>query len=175
MAGVAFLPFSLGIFAISRVTPELLARFGARTMILVGSAALAAGYAWLSTIGTTDSYLAAVFGPMVIAGLATGLVFMPITATVLGGVEPEHAGSASGLLQTTQQLGSAVGVAAIVSVYAAGAVPGELVPGLQPAFLTSAAFAALATVVGLVGLPARAPRPVEIADEEVEAVAAEAA
>lgn len=175
MAGVAFLPFSLGIFAISRVTPELLARFGARAMVLVGSAALAAGYAWLSTIGTTDSYLAAVFGPMVIAGLATGLVFMPVTATVLGGVEPEHAGSASGLLQTTQQLGSAVGVAAIVSVYAAGAVPGELVPGLQPAFLTSAAFAALATVVGLVGLPARAPRPVEIADEEVEAVAAEAA
>ena len=66
---------------------------------------------------------------MLIAGLATGFIFMPITATVLGGVEPEHAGSASGLLQTTQQLGSAVGVAAIVSVYAAGAVPGQFVPG----------------------------------------------
>ena len=79
---------------------------------------------------------------MLIAGLATGLVFMPLTATVLAGVEPEHAGAASGLLQTTQQLGSAVGVAVIVSVYAAGAVPGEFVPGVQAAFLTSAAFAA---------------------------------
>ena len=175
MAGVAFLPFSLGIFAISRVTPQLLGRLGAKPMILIGSGALAGGYAWLSTIGTTDTYLPAVFGPMVIAGLATGLVFMPVTATVLNGVQPEHAGSASGLLQTTQQLGSAVGVAAIVSVYAAGAVPGELVPGLQAAFLTSATFAALASVVALVGLPGRVAGPVEIADEEIEAVAAEAA
>ena len=84
---------------------------------------------------------------MVIAGLATGLVFMPITVTVLAGVEHEHAGSASGLLQTTQQLGSAVGVAVIVSVYAAGAVPGQFVPGLQAAFLTSAGFATLALLV----------------------------
>ena len=66
---------------------------------------------------------------------------------MLGGVEPEHAGSASGLLQTTQQLGSAVGIAVIVSVYAAGAVPGEFVPGLQAAFLTSAGFTAAALVV----------------------------
>ena len=71
---------------------------------------------------------------------SAGLVFMPVTATVLSGVEPEHAGAASGLLQTTQQLGGAIGVAAIVSVYAAGAVPGEFVPGVRAAFLTSAAF-----------------------------------
>jgi predicted MFS family arabinose efflux permease len=175
MAGAAFLPFSLGIFAVSRVTPQVLPRLGARTMILVGSAALAIGYAWLSTIGTTDTYFAAVFGPMVIAGPATGRVYQPITATVLAGVEPEHAGSASGLLQTTQQLGSAVGVAAIVSVYAAGAVPGEFVPGLQAAFLTSAAFAAAAVVVGALALPRQAARPVQIAEEELEAVAVEAA
>jgi EmrB/QacA subfamily drug resistance transporter len=154
-AGVAFLPFSLGIFAMSRVSPRLLARFGARTMLMVGTAALTLGYAWLSTIGTSDTYAAAVFGPMVIAGLATGLVFMPLTATVLTGVEPEHAGSASGLLQTTQQLGSAVGVAAIVSVYAAGATPGEFVPGVQAAFLTSAGFALLAFTISGVVLPRR--------------------
>ncbi|RYP86711.1 MFS transporter [Nocardioides guangzhouensis] len=154
-SGVAFLPFSLGIFAMSRVTPRLLARYGARSMIMVGTLALAGGYAWLSGIGTTDTYLGAVFGPMTIAGLATGLVFMPITASVLGGVEPEHAGAASGLLQTTQQLGSAVGVATIVSVYAAGAVPGQFVPGVREAFLTSAAFAAVALVVTAVALRPR--------------------
>jgi MFS family permease len=98
---------------------------------------------------------------MLLSGLSTGLLFMPITATVLAGVEPEHAGSASGLLQTTQQLGSAVGVAVIVSVYAAGAEPGAFVPGLRGAFLTSATFAAVATVVGLVALrPRRATAPV---------------
>ena len=154
-SGVAFLPFSLGIFAMSRVTPRLLARYGARSMIMAGTLALAVGYAWLSSIGTTDTYLGAVLGPMTIAGLATGLVFMPITATVLGGVEPEHAGAASGLLQTTQQLGSAVGVATIVSVYAAGAVPGEFVPGVREAFLTSATFAAVALVVAALALRPR--------------------
>ena len=177
-AGVAFLPFSLGIFAMSRVTPRLFARYGARTMILAGSMALVPAYAWLSTIGTTDTYLAAVFGPMLIAGLATGLVFMPITATVLGGVEPEHAGSASGLLQTTQQLGSAVGVAAIVSVYAAGAVPGAIVPGLQAAFLTSAAFTAAAVLVAAFVLRPVGPPPDPagaVDDDLVDAVAAEAA
>src|SRR4051794_3237870 len=105
-SGIAFLPFSLGIFGMSRITPALLARLGARTMIMMGTAAMVVGYAWLSSIGTNDTYLGAVFGPVLIAGLATGFVFMPVTATVLGGVEPEHAGSASGLLQTTQQLGS---------------------------------------------------------------------
>jgi MFS family permease len=173
-AGIAFLPFSLGIFGMSRVTPWLIGRLGARTMMMTGTAALAVGYAWLSSIGTGDTYLGAVFGPMLIAGLATGLVFMPITATVLSGVEPEHAGSASGLLQTTQQLGAAVGVAVVVSVYAAGAVPGEFVPGVREAFLASAAFCAVALVVATVVLrPARAVRTVETTDEAlVEAEAA---
>jgi EmrB/QacA subfamily drug resistance transporter len=159
-AGFAFLPFSLGIFGMSRVTPWLIGRLGPRTMMMIGTASLAVGYAWLSSIGTGDTYLGAVFGPMLIAGLATGFVFMPITATILAGVEPEHAGSASGLLQTTQQLGAAVGVAVIVSVYAAGAVPGEFVPGIREAFLASATFCAIALVVAAVALrPSRAAAP----------------
>jgi EmrB/QacA subfamily drug resistance transporter len=172
-SGFAFLPFSLGIFAMSRVTPWLIGRVGARPMMMAGTAAMVVGYAWLSSAGTGDTYLGAVFGPMVIAGLATGLVFMPVTATVLGGVEPEHAGAASGLLQTTQQLGSAVGVAVIVSVYAAGAVPGEFVPGVRAAFLTSAAFALVAFLVAAVVLRTR-PRPVE-AEVAPEPVLVEAA
>jgi len=154
--GFAFLPFSLGIFGMSRLTPRLIARVGPRAMLLTSTSALAVGYTWLSTAGSDGTYLGTVFGPMLIAGLATGLGFMPLTVTVLAGVEPEHAGSASGLLQTTQQLGSAVGVAVIVSVYAAGAVPGEFVPGLRAALLTSAGFAALALLV--VATVLRTPR-----------------
>ncbi len=174
LAGVAFLPFSLGIFATSRVTPALLARFGPRRMMLLGSGILTLAYGWLSTIGTGDTYLAAVLGPMTMAGIASALVFMPVTVVVLAGVAPEHAGSASGLLQTTQQLGSAIGVAVIVSVYAAGAVPGQVVPGLEAALLTSATFAALALLV--TALVVRSPRPVPTLEEEtLEVVAAEAA
>lgn len=177
LAGIAFLPFSLGIFATSRVTPALLGRFGPRRMMLVGTTTLAFAYAWLSTISTTDTYLAAVFGPMALAGIASALIFMPVTVVVLSGVEPEHAGSASGLLQTTQQLGGAVGVAVIVSVYAAGAVPGQLVPGMSAAFLTSATFAALALLVTAVVIRMRRPDRVteSPSDEVLEAIAAEAA
>ena len=89
---------------------------------------------------------------MVLNGLAAGLAFMPTTSIVLGGVEPEHAGAASGLLQTFQQLGGAVGLAVIVSVYAAGSVPGEFLPGAQAAFLTSAIMAALAGIAAVAAL-----------------------
>jgi len=154
--GMAFLPFSLGVFGMSRLTPRLISRLGARGMVMIGTSALVLGFVWLGQIHTSSSYLGGVFGPVLIAGLATGFIFMPITATVLAGVEPQHAGSASGLLQTTQQLGGAVGVAAIVSVYATGAVPAQVVPGLETAFLTSAGFALVAFVVATVGL--REPR-----------------
>ena len=161
--GAAFLPFSLGVFGMSRITPRLISVLGARTMVMIGSSAMVVGYLWLSQLSTSSTYLGSVFGPVLIAGLATGFIFMPITATVLGGVEPEHAGSASGLLQTTQQLGGAVGVAAIVSVYATGAVPGQFVPGVQPAFLTSAAFSLAAFVVATVALrDRRTPDPVAV-------------
>lgn len=165
--GLAFLPFSLGVFGMSRITPRLISRLGARTMVMIGTGAMVVGYAWLSQLGTTSSFLGSVFGPVLIAGLATGFIFMPITATVLGGVEPEHAGSASGLLQTTQQLGGSVGVAVIVSIYASGAVPGQFVPGVQTAFLTSSAISLLAFLVAFVTLRQR-PAPVRPLVEELE-------
>jgi MFS family permease len=148
--GLAFLPLTLGIFTMSRVTPRLLARVGRTPMILVGTAGLAASFAWLSQVSAADSYASGVLGPMLLNGVSAGLVFMPATSAVLSGVAPEHAGSASGLLQTFQQLGGAIGLAVIVSVYAAGAVPGEFLPGADHAFLTSALFAALALAVTVV-------------------------
>ena len=72
------------------------------------------------------------------------------TATEIGVLGISAAGAASGLLQTFQQLGGAIGLAVIVSVYAAGSVPGEFVPGAQAAFLTSATFAALAGLTAAV-------------------------
>ena len=175
-SGFAFLPFSLGIFTMSRFTPRLVMRFGPLPLVMTGATALTFGYIWLSNAGLDSSYLGAVFGPMLIGGLAGALCFMPITATVLNGVEPEHAGGASGMLQTTQQLGSAVGVAVIVSVYAAGAVPGEFLPGAQAAFLTSALFSAVAaSIAATVWLRGRRPAVVPESDPVEEIVLADAA
>ena len=152
-SGFAFLPLSLGIFAMSRFTPRLMARFGARALVMTGTLGLTTSFVLLSQVAADSSYAGAVLVPMLLNGLSAGLVFMPVTATALSGVEPEHAGSASGLLQTTQQLGSAVGVAVIVSVYAAGAVPGQFLPGAREAFLTSATFAGVAFLIAATLLP----------------------
>src|SRR3954452_12852182 len=146
-------------------------------MMVTGSVGLTVSFVWLSTLTASDTYLSGVLGPMLVNGVSAALVFMPVTAIVLGGVEREHAGAASGLLQTFQQLGGAVGLAVIVSVYAAGSVPGEFLPGARAAFLTSATMAALAGVVSVVALSKRrtaeAPEPAgELdGDEELELAA----
>jgi EmrB/QacA subfamily drug resistance transporter len=177
-SGLAFLPLTLGIFAMSRVTPQLIERVGVLPMMVTGSIGLTTSFVWLSTLSATDTYLSGVFGPMLVNGVSAALLFMPVTAIVLGGVEPEHAGAASGLLQTFQQLGGAVGLAVIVSVYAAGSVPGEFLPGARAAFLTSATMAALAGVVSVAALARRrtaeAPEPAGDVDagEELDALAA---
>ncbi|RLV49196.1 MFS transporter [Nocardioides mangrovicus] len=146
-SGLAFLPLSLAVFAMSRISPRLVGRFGPTRLLMAGGLGAAVSYLWLSQVDATTTYLTGVFGPMLLIGISMGLCFMPITAIALGGVEPEHAGSASGLLQTTQQLGSAVGVATIVSVYAGHSIPGQFVPGLGAAFDASATFAALTFLV----------------------------
>ncbi|WP_243395461.1 MFS transporter [Nocardioides currus] len=150
--GFAFLPFSLGIFAMSRLTPSLLARHGAARLIPVGAALLTTGFVLLSRVSETSTYAAGVLPSMLLSGIGGALVFMPVTATVLSGVEHEHAGAASGLLQTMQQLGAAVGVAIVASVYAVGAQPDSFVPGARAAYLTSASFAAVAFAIAVVAL-----------------------
>ncbi|WP_395575049.1 MFS transporter [Streptomyces sp. BK79] len=153
-AGLAFVPMTLGIFVMSRITPRLLARFGQAPLLITGTLGLTVSYVWLADVGSTDTYAAAVLGPLVLNGIFAGLTFMPAASLVVGDVEPEHAGSASGLLQTTQQLGGAIGLAAIVSVYAAGAVPGAFVPGVRTAFFTAGTLTVVACLMASLLYPA---------------------
>lgn len=149
-AGAAFLPLTAAIFAVSRVAPRLVERFGVRPLLVTGSLALAASHLWLSTLDASSTYVASVLGPMVLNGLGAGLAFMPSTVAALRGVAPEHAGAASGLLQTVQQVGGSVGMAVVVTVYASYAVPGDFVPGVREALLVAAAFTVVAAAVALV-------------------------
>ncbi|MDX6275900.1 MAG: hypothetical protein QOJ72_28 [Nocardioidaceae bacterium] len=164
-SGFAFLPLTLAIFAVSRVSARLVGRYGPQRLIAIGTVGMAVSFLWLSTISTTSGYATALLGPMLLNGAAAGLTFMPTTVAILADVEPEHAGAASGLLQTMQQLGGAIGLAVIVSVYASGAVPGEVVPGAQAAFLTSMVFAIVAFTISMVVMraPRRAAEPVSVA------------
>nr|WP_316745687.1 MFS transporter [Streptomyces sp. MK7] len=154
-AGAAFLPMTPGIFAMARIASQLVARFGQTPLLITGTLGLTASYVWLSNIDTTSGYVTAVLGPLLINGISAGLTFMPAASPVMGGVAPQHAGSASGLLQTVQQLGGAIGLAVIVSVYAAGAVPGQFVPGARASFITTAAFTLLASALAALVLCSR--------------------
>jgi EmrB/QacA subfamily drug resistance transporter len=148
-AGLAFLPLPLGVFAMSRVTPGLVARFGQAPLIVVGATGMLVGFLRLAYLGPATGYWDGAFLPLLATGLSAGLSFMPITSLVLLDVEPEHAGAASGLLQTMQQLGGSVGLAVIASVFAANAVPGDFLTGAGYAFGAAAALAAMALLVAL--------------------------
>jgi EmrB/QacA subfamily drug resistance transporter len=157
--GLAFLPVSLGIFTMSRFTPRLVARFGTAPLMVIGTVGIAVSSLWLSSLPAGGSFVGTVFWPFLVNGISAGLVFMPTTATVLADVEPVHAGSASGLLQTMQQLGGAMGVAIIASVYAGHHPPGaDFVTGTSEAFTASVVLAVIAVAAALT-LVVRRPAP----------------
>jgi EmrB/QacA subfamily drug resistance transporter len=148
-AGLAFLPLPLAIFTMSRVTPRLVARFGQAPLIVAGATGLLLGFLRLTYLGPGTGYWDGAFLPLLATGLSAGLSFMPITSLVLLDVEPKHAGAASGLLQTMQQLGGSVGLAVIASVFAAHAVPGDFLHGASYAFDAAAVLAAIALLGAL--------------------------
>jgi EmrB/QacA subfamily drug resistance transporter len=154
--GLAFLPMPLAVFTMSRVTPRLVARFGRTPLIVIGATGLLLGFLRLTYLGPGAGYWNGPFLPLLATGLSVGLSIMPITSLVLLDVEPKHAGAASGLLQTMQQLGGSVGLAVIASVFAAHAVPGDFLHGASYAFGAAAVLAAIA-LLGAVTLVI--PRP----------------
>ena len=170
-SGLAFLPLSLAIFVASRLSPQLIKRVGPWPMIAVGTAGMAVTFLWISGLDTTSSYATAMFLPMLLNGLFAGFSFMPVTVIALSNVEPEHAGAASGLLQTMQQLGGAIGLAVIVSVYTSHAVPGQVVPGLREGFSTSAILDTIGILLAVSGVvagvrAARAARATQVLESE---------
>ena len=116
-AGLAFLPMTLALFTVSRFTPMLLPRFGARRLLLVGTVMLTSGLLWMSRINPDTHYLSGLFAPMLLFGIGAGLAFSPLTVTILSGLRPQDSGAASGLLQACQQTGGALGLSVLVSVF----------------------------------------------------------
>ena len=118
-AGLVFTIIAVAYVAASGPAPQLAQRYG-RTVVAIGGASLALGLALLalavSEVGTGGSVLALAPG-LALAGAGIGLCFTPLTATVLANVDPARAGSASGALSTTQQIGFALGVAVTGVIY----------------------------------------------------------
>jgi EmrB/QacA subfamily drug resistance transporter len=155
-SGVAFLPVPIGVFTMSRLTPGLVARIGPAPLIAAGTASVFTAMALLIGVDSTTGYVTGVLPSLVLLGLGMGASFMPITVLALAGVEPEHTGAASGLLQTMQQLGGAVGLAVVASVFAGHSRHG-LDAALRYGYGAASVLAALAFVSAVTLLPRRTP------------------
>ena len=114
--GLAFLPAGLCTLAGALIGTRLVQVIGARRQLMLGPGLAAGGLFWLSTIGAGDAYLSHVLGPLVLIGIGLGMSFVPMTLSATAGVPPREAGLASGLINTTRQVGGALGLAIMATV-----------------------------------------------------------
>jgi EmrB/QacA subfamily drug resistance transporter len=149
-AGAAFLPLAAGIFAASTFAGKLLARHGLKKVAGTGLALAIAGVLWQSTLSTGSGYWTTLFVPLAVNGFGVGLVFMPLSVLILSGIRADQAGAASGLMQTMQQVGGALGLSALVTVYgsavrgAGSSGPHAMTEGFSAGLLAAAVFMAVA-------------------------------
>jgi EmrB/QacA subfamily drug resistance transporter len=155
-AGVAFLPMTLAVFGVSRLAPRLMPRFGSTRLMLAGMLPVIAGMTWLAQVSAGTSYLGGILGPMLLIGTGLGVVFVPLTTVSLAGVAAADSGAASSMVNVMQQLGGALGLAILVTVFgtayrhavAAGtAGHGALIHGVSSAFTVAAVFDGCALLV----------------------------
>jgi EmrB/QacA subfamily drug resistance transporter len=162
-AGLALTPGAVGIALGARGASRWMDVLGPRRSYMLGTLVAASALAWLSQIDVGGRYAVDVLVPLTLAMAGFGAAGLPLTVTAMSGLPPERAGLASGLLNTSRQVGSAVGLAALVSIASAWAAghgtsgsDEALTAGFAVAFVVGAGMLALACVLAR-ALPARAP------------------
>ena len=168
-SGAAFVPFTAGIVIAAALASQLTARIGARPLILAGATLSAAGMFWFSRLTEHAGYPGQLLGPILVTSFGLGLLFVPLSLVALHNVEEQHAGVAASLLNTGQQVGGAIGLAALGTIAwtavadnlrtARAAIAAGHQPAASPAQLTAHALAtgfargfAVAAGIALAGL-----------------------
>jgi EmrB/QacA subfamily drug resistance transporter len=168
-AGLAFLPVGLSTLIGALIGSRLVQFFGARNQLILGPGLAAAGLLWLSTVGAGDAYLIHVLGPVTLIGLGIGMSFVPMTLAATAGVPVHEAGLASGLINTTRQIGGALGLAIMATLASSiaadhglgrQAVDASLTSGYRAAFLVAGC--GLIVGAGLATLLPRLSSPAEV-------------
>jgi len=182
VTGLAFLPLTVVLFGASQFCARVLTgRLPAKTIMAGGLVFSTAGLLWMTQLQATSGYFD-LLGPLMLFGLGNGLAFVPLTATALSGVTQSDAGAASGMVNVMQQVGGALGLAVLVTVFgsasrsavspaaasAAERAQHAFVVGADRGFLVAASFLAATVVLVLVAVRNQ-PR----ADAETPAAAAE--
>ncbi|MFI8915717.1 MFS transporter [Streptomyces sp. NPDC053513] len=175
--GTAFLPFSLGLVAGTVVATRVTAARTPRASLVPGALLAAAGLAWFALISPEGSFLTDVLGPSLVTSVGAGLVLAPVTAAATTGVAPREAGTASGLMNSSRQLGGSIGLAALATAAAhhtgTATDPAALSAGYALGLTIAAAVFVLAAVVAIVVLPRRravtpVPRSTAPAENQLE-------
>ena len=158
-AGFAYLPLALTIIVSAGVASQLVTRVGFKPVLVSGLILITAGLVWFSRVSADGGYLGDVLFPSLLAAVGLGFAFVPVTIAAVTGVSNQEAGLASGLINTSQQIGGALGLAILsaVATSVSGAVRslprGEqaaaLTEGFQSAFLVGAGFAALGVLLAV--------------------------
>jgi MFS family permease len=170
-AGVAYLPLAVGIIISAGVASQLVTKFGFKPVMVAGFLLVAAGLVWFAQVSPGGTYVGDVLFPSLLAAVGLGLVFVPLTVAAVAGVSAEESGLASGLINTSQQVGGALGLAILATIAnsttqdamtAAGgaraALPAALTEGFQDAFTVGAGFAILGAILTVVLISSRTSR-----------------
>ncbi|EFL21219.1 MULTISPECIES: MFS transporter [Streptomyces] len=154
-SGAALLPMTvLLMIFMTAITARLMATFGAKPLIGGGLLVLAAGLVWLSAVEPTGTFVVDVLPASLVSALGMSLAYIPAMMTAMSGAPQEQAGLASGIVNTTYQVGSALGLAALTAVATSqgagqlGNLP-RLTDGFSAAFIWAAAIAAVAGLTTL--------------------------
>jgi EmrB/QacA subfamily drug resistance transporter len=171
-AGLAFAGFALSVVVISNVAQAVVGRFGVRPTLTLGLLASAISVAWLTRLPLDGQYFSDLFPALILGGAGLGLSFVPITIGGLAGVERSDAGVASGLINTSRQVGGAIGIAAVSAIAAtstsnyadahtvATSSPAALDHGFQTALYVLTGLLVVGALIALT-LVKPAPRPRE--------------
>ncbi|MET8361288.1 MFS transporter [Micromonospora sp. NPDC005171] len=175
-SGAALLPMTILIMVgMIGLAPRAINRFGPKPLVVTGLAVLAAGLGWLALIRPDGTFLADVLPASLVAALGMSLAFIPSLGTAISSARPEEGGLASGIVNTSYQVGSALGLAAMTAVAASSGADRlddltALTDGYSAAFLGAAAIAAAGAAIAAITLRTAATRPQNTAAAETTRV-----
>ena len=165
-AGVAYLLVASVIIVAAGASQALVTRIGVRSVLITGMVLLVAGLLWFSQVSVHGSYATDLAPGFILAGIGLGFSFVPVQIASLIGVTHDEAGIASGLINTSQQVGGALGVAVLSTITFTrydsylgdhgnnlALIPNALVDGFHLAFLVGAGLALIGLVATLVFIP----------------------
>jgi EmrB/QacA subfamily drug resistance transporter len=138
-AGLAWLATSLTSVAFAGLSQALVTRGSAKLVMAAGMAMIGGGILWATQVTVHGTFWASLAGPWAVVGVGTAFAFIPVSIAALAGIAEHEAGLASGLLNTTQQLGGAIGVA-VASTIAATHATTLLHQGSAPAAALTSGF-----------------------------------